>query len=69
MAVRQITEEEKKQVIQNQKDSNGILHCFISGEVINPDKDEIEFYLKNRNNQFEYINIEITEEAVHGAGA
>ena len=43
MAVRQITENEKQVVIRNQKDSNGILRCFISGEIINEDTDVIEY--------------------------
>ena len=34
---------EKQDVIKNQKDGNGVLHCFISGEVLNPDTDIIEF--------------------------
>jgi hypothetical protein len=43
MAVRQISDSEKQIVIRNQKDSDGILRCFISGEIINEDTDEIEF--------------------------
>ena len=43
MAVRQISDQEKMIVLNNQKDSNGILRCFISGEIINEDSDEIEF--------------------------
>jgi hypothetical protein len=43
MAVRQITDQEKSIVLNNQKDSNGILRCFISGEIIDEATDEIEF--------------------------
>jgi hypothetical protein len=43
MAIRQITEHEKTIVLNNQKDANGILRCFISGEIINEYTDEIEF--------------------------
>lgn len=42
MPVRQISEADKQVVKDNQRDSNGILHCFISGEVIS-DTDEIEY--------------------------
>jgi hypothetical protein len=43
MAVRQISESEKQIVLRNQKDSNGVLKCFISGEIIKEGIDEIEF--------------------------
>jgi hypothetical protein len=43
MAVRQITDSEKEIVKTNQRDSNGPLHCFISGEIINESTDEIEY--------------------------
>lgn len=42
MPVRQITDAEKQVVKNNQKDSNGVLRCFISGEIIT-DNDEIEY--------------------------
>jgi hypothetical protein len=43
MAKRQITEEQKQQVIEMQRESDGSLRCFISGEVINLNTDEYEF--------------------------
>jgi hypothetical protein len=43
MAVRQISNQEKEFVKENQKDTNGILRCFISGEIINEETDEIEY--------------------------
>ncbi len=39
---RQLTDDEKKQVREIQKSKDGILRCYISGEIIN-DSDEIEF--------------------------
>jgi len=43
MAKRQISDTEKAQVIEAQRESDGSLRCFISGEVINLSTDEIEF--------------------------
>ena len=43
MAKRQINEDEKQQVIGMQRERDGSLRCFISGEVINLETDEIEF--------------------------
>ena len=43
MPVRQISDSEKQFVLSNQKDSDGVLRCFISGEIINEDTDVIEF--------------------------
>lgn len=40
---RQISEEEKKQVKEIQKGTDGILRCYISGEIINVESDEIEY--------------------------
>ena len=39
---RQLTEDEKKQVRELQTNEDGILRCYISGEIIN-DSDEIEY--------------------------
>jgi len=35
MAKRQINEDQKQQVIEMQRERDGSLRCFISGEVIN----------------------------------
>jgi hypothetical protein len=43
MPKRQISEEDKKKVIEAQRESDGSLRCFISGEVINLQTDEYEF--------------------------
>jgi hypothetical protein len=43
MPKRQISEDEKKQVIKAQLENDGSLRCFISGEVINLQTDEYEF--------------------------
>lgn len=43
MPKRQISEEDKKKVIESQRESDGSLRCFISGEVINLQADEYEF--------------------------
>jgi len=43
MAVRQISETEKQIVLKNQRDSKGVLYCFISGEIIDENNDEIEY--------------------------
>ena len=43
MAKRQINEDQKQQVIEMQRERDGSLRCFISGEVINLETDEIEF--------------------------
>jgi hypothetical protein len=43
MPKRQINENEKLQVIELQRESDGSLRCFISGEVINLKTDEIEY--------------------------
>jgi hypothetical protein len=43
MPKRQITEAEKQQVIAMQREGDGSLRCFISGEVINLHSDEYEF--------------------------
>ncbi len=43
MAKRQINEEEKQQVVEMQRESDGSLRCFISGEIINLETDEIEY--------------------------
>ena len=40
---RQITDEEKAQVIEMQKGTDGSLRCYISGDIIDPATDEIEF--------------------------
>ncbi|MCL4272504.1 MAG: hypothetical protein KJZ77_01425 [Anaerolineales bacterium] len=43
MSKRQISDTEKQQVIELQRESDGSLRCFISGEVINLQTDEYEF--------------------------
>ncbi len=43
MPKRQLSDIEKHHVIQSQREADGSLRCFISGEVINPDLDEIEY--------------------------
>lgn len=43
MAKRQLNDDEKKQVIALQRESDGSLRCFISGEIIDPLSDEVEF--------------------------
>lgn len=43
MRKRQLTDVEKQQVIEAQRESDGSLRCFISGEVINLQTDDIEF--------------------------
>jgi hypothetical protein len=40
---RQLSDNEKSQVLELQKGTDGILRCYISGEVINLNKDELEF--------------------------
>jgi hypothetical protein len=40
---RQLSENEKSQVIDIQKSSDGILRCYISGEAININTDDLEF--------------------------
>ncbi|MDR1909189.1 MAG: ParB/RepB/Spo0J family partition protein [Spirochaetaceae bacterium] len=42
MGIRQISDREKEIVKRNQTGSDGVLRCFISGEIIN-DTDEIEY--------------------------
>ncbi|MHB8088850.1 MAG: ParB/RepB/Spo0J family partition protein [Anaerolineaceae bacterium] len=42
MPVRQISEADKQIVKKNQKDTDGVLRCFITGEIIN-ENDEIEY--------------------------
>jgi hypothetical protein len=43
MAKRQLSDAEKQVVVQNQRERDGSLRCFISGEVIDPNSDEVEF--------------------------
>jgi hypothetical protein len=43
MAKRQINDDDKKEVVKLQRESDGSLRCFISGEVINLDLDEVEY--------------------------
>jgi hypothetical protein len=40
---RQISEEEKGQVIEMQKGTDGSLRCYISGDVLDVEKDEVEY--------------------------
>jgi hypothetical protein len=40
---RQIPEEEKKQVIEMQKSPDGSIRCYISGDVLDLEKDEVEY--------------------------
>ena len=40
---RQISEEEKGQVIEMQKGSDGSLRCYISGDILNIENDEVEY--------------------------
>lgn len=42
MPIRQISDSEKEIVNNQQKDKNGNLICFISGEIIGPN-DEVEY--------------------------
>ena len=43
MRKRQLTDTEKSQVIESQRESDGSLRCFISGEVIQISTDDVEF--------------------------
>jgi CRISPR/Cas system Type II protein with McrA/HNH and RuvC-like nuclease domain len=43
MRKRKLNDAEKQQVIEAQRESDGSLRCFISGEVINLQTDDIEF--------------------------
>lgn len=43
MPRRQLTEQEKEHVIEMQREPDGSLRCYISGEIINLDADEYEF--------------------------
>ncbi len=43
MAKRKLSRSEEQNVINIQRESDGSLRCFISGEVINEDSDELEF--------------------------
>ena len=40
---RQLSDSEKLQVQKQQSDQNGILRCFISGEIITLNIDDIEY--------------------------
>ena len=40
---RQISEEEKGQVIEMQKGTDGSLRCYISGDILDLEKDEVEY--------------------------
>jgi CRISPR/Cas system Type II protein with McrA/HNH and RuvC-like nuclease domain len=62
MAKRQINEEEKQQVVEMQRESDGSLRCFISGEIINLETDEIEYdhvepYSKNGETSVSNIRV------------
>ena len=43
MAKRQLNDIEKQQVIAAQRETDGSLRCYISGDVINPQRDDYEF--------------------------
>ncbi len=40
---RQLTKEEKEKVVEQQKGVDGILRCYISGDILEIDTDEVEY--------------------------